>query len=179
MARYRQIRKVTDTRIPCPTVYPEVTTHYADGRTETATNVPCRGHLRRCPICQQITYCGYEARCLNDADGEHYVQREFYIEDFLRATGWTQGERWNGWQCPRFEKAEALKVMAQFSAEDLNNGDTLTYDEANDRFVLTQGDYPDEEPEYFDGVEIETAQGEKVVYAIGAWSWTWDAEEEA
>jgi hypothetical protein len=37
--------------IPCPTLYPEVTTHYADGRTETRQNVPCGGHLRPCRIC--------------------------------------------------------------------------------------------------------------------------------
>lgn len=75
---------------------------------------------------------------------------------------WTQGDLWNGWAKPLFEKAEALKI-----AEIMGEG--MTYDAEKDRFV----DHLDGEQEVYEKMEIE-AEGRTIeVYPIGTGSWCW------
>lgn len=166
------------TRVPCPTVYPERTSHYADGHTETRHNVACDGSLSTCAICGARRYCGFEARCLDGDTPAHIVRRHFDIEEAYRdafgapLAGWTRGERWNGWACPRFELAEARRIA------DWNNdaaGDwRFTFDEATATFTLHDANYEGEEPERFEPFTLETTDGPRVVYAMGAWAWCWD-----
>jgi len=87
---------------------------------------------------------------------------------------WTQGGRWNGWQCPDFEFAEAMRLVNYMKEEE--NGDiTLHYDEEKDAFIITDPQYDDPEERFteFKGEEV-TINGKKVkVYSIGSGYWTW------
>jgi hypothetical protein len=161
------------TRIPCPTIYPERTTHWADGRIETKTNVPCEGSLAPCPVCGARRWCGYEARCLDDQTPTHWVRQRFGIEDETYGyadgvPGWTRGERWNGWACPRFERTEAAAIVAYLA----DSGVSTAFFAADDSIHL-QMDGGDDEVEIIPPTTIETADGPRVVYGLGAWSWIW------
>lgn len=94
---------------------------------------------------------------------------KFDTEDYFQPplTGYTNGQKWNGFDMPAFEKDEAKRIGEVF-------GDVI-YDEAGDFFFSDMG-YPEEEPERFDGFDI-VVDGETVrVYAIGAGFWTWTEE---
>lgn len=94
----------------------------------------------------------------------------FTIGDEPKAyIGFTEGRLWNGWATPYFEKAEADKVMEEFNkcAEY-----PMQYDEVYDQFYIL--DTETEELEKWEGIEIQTAEGFKHVYGIGAYSWVWD-----
>ena len=75
------------------------------------------------------------------------------------------GNLWNGFQMPYFTPEQAKKV-----AETVNgHGCTLVYDEAQDAYLYTTEDFPDE-PEVFGSFEVNGVK----YYAIGAGSWCWD-----
>jgi len=166
--------KTTTTRIPCPTIYPRRERWTAgmdpDQPGIVTTDVPCEGRLVECAICGAQRRCTYEARCL-DADAEtHVVQRLFSINDGDVFQGWTRGETWNGWACPRFERDAALRIVASMNDE---LPDTMAYDDAT--MVITyipDGDL-DAKDEWLPEL-LETAEGPRFVYAIGAWAWVWD-----
>ncbi|HWI67883.1 MAG TPA: hypothetical protein VNS88_05855 [Nitrospiraceae bacterium] len=161
-------------KIPCPTVYAERKTYYAGSMEPVITHdVPCGGTLRPCPVCKAVRFCGREGQCLDAAGAAHVVKRRFVIEDIDYGfpggvPGWTRGETWNGWKCPRFEKAAALAILAQ----QAEFGGREEYDAATDtmRIWLDGCDAPDEYP----GRVMETPEGPKTVYDIGAWAWCWD-----
>lgn len=165
--------------IPCPTIYPERTT-WTHGQTEPVIehNVPCGGRLRPCPVCKAVRFCGREGCCLDAAATMHVVRRRFCIdaEEYGMpggVPGWTRGETWNGWQCPRFEKDAALAVLAKQA--EFGEG-RAEYDPATDtmRIWLDGCDGADEYP----GQQLQTPEGPRTVYALGAWSWCWDYADE-
>lgn len=84
-------------------------------------------------------------------------------EEFV---GWSHGHMWNGWATPRFELAEAEKVV---HALDPNSG---RYNAAADSFVTTTGD---SDEEVWPGETIALPDGGMAkVYPVGAGSWIWD-----
>jgi hypothetical protein len=103
--------------------------------------------------------------------------------------GFTTGQRWNGWACPTFTKAEADKIMSHFDSL----GRSAWYDAVNDRYIfqkqesappfneLTQEEI-DEQYLYntFEGFETLIDGQSVVTYAIGWGCWVWDSwtEEE-
>jgi len=114
----------------------------------------------------------------------HFRKTQFYIESSDKYEGYTKGERWNGWECPRFTKDVAMKIMNDFYNDEF----PAWYDENLDAFIyynqnavgkkdfykdnLTQ----DEIDEYFcvyEGFDIEGLH----LYPIGAWFWIWDEYE--
>lgn len=166
----------------CTTVYEEVTTYSREApEGKTRYNVRCDGHLYRCEICGAVRFCGREGCCLDRDQPSHWVQRRFNIESDFEGNGaygtglvgWTRGERWNGWQCPRFEKDAALAVIA------FNNNaaarSTAWYDAEADAMVVQ---WEDDDEQRYEAEQIETSDGIKTVYAIGAGVWIWQAEEE-
>lgn len=50
-----------------------------------------------------------------------------------RYTGFTYGERWNGWECPFFTYEECEKII---NAINLLEFDFAKYDKNNDRFIV-------------------------------------------
>ena len=83
-----------------------------------------------------------------------------------RFSGWTDGKKWNGWEMPRFEKAEAERLIQWLS------GERGRFDEERDAFVTgTQGD----EDEVWASEQIVISDGSVLkVYPIGAGAWIWD-----
>jgi hypothetical protein len=168
------------TRIPCPTIYPERKTWYRgtpEDQPVVTHNVPCEGALYPCEICKAVRYCSREAMCLDGDKPEHVVRRRFCIDEETYGfdggvPGWTRGERWNGWECPRFEKAEALAIIAAIKEQ----GAVVAYDAEADviRYRLEGAEDEDTEVPAF---QMETAEGVKTVYALGAWSWIWSEYE--
>ena len=83
--------------------------------------------------------------------------------------GYTNGARWNGWATPYFEMPEALKIMAQYN---LHNEDSLmTYDANTDTFTVV---WDTNDTEVWKGYDINTEDGIKHLYDIGAYCWIWD-----
>lgn len=83
-------------------------------------------------------------------------------------TALTDGQTWNGFQCPYFTKEEGLKIV------DYVQHDGITYNEDIDSFIE------------FDACDIHNKDnytyiypimiGEAQYYAIGHGGWTWDVE---
>lgn len=94
----------------------------------------------------------------------------FNIDDStVRYPGYTRGERWNGWACPRFTKEVGLQIAKDTGIEDYY----LVFDEENDRFVYHDCNDEPNEHETFEGTDIVVDTEIIHVYPIGAWSWIW------
>lgn len=110
-------------------------------------------------------------RRVQDVNGFH--EAKFGIEGFEDVTfmGYTKGETWNGWACPRFSKKEADRVL-----DSMGDGE---YCELDDTFTFKiDGSTNPEEWHVHKGEDI-LVYGETVhVYAIGSGSWIWDEVEE-
>lgn len=83
--------------------------------------------------------------------------------------GYTSGRTWNGWATPYFTYEEAQKLQAEFSE---GAGSPMLYDVAKDEFRLKYED--DDEPYIWKGEDIQTVDGIKHLYGIGAYSHIWD-----
>jgi len=109
-----------------------------------------------------------------------YVKKRFFAEwiypNGMTFEGWTNGDRWNGWECPEFEFDEAVRyMMAQTrTAEDKPEWllKPIAYNRKLDAFVVeNEGEDGDEAwPATVillpDGTSLKT-------YGIGAYCWTW------
>jgi hypothetical protein len=92
----------------------------------------------------------------------------FYIDGGPVYTGYTNGDRWNGWATPYFTLEEAQKVQADFSqGVDF----PMLYDVNKDEFRIK---YDDDEPYIWRGEDIQTEDGIKHLYGIGSYSHIWD-----
>lgn len=96
----------------------------------------------------------------------------FTVDGYADAyIGYTRGDRWNGWATPYFEKDEAIRVMQGYN-EGKEIAEQMTYDEENDMFIAWLEDYKDYD--YWKGEDIQTEEGIKHLYGIGAYAWVWD-----
>lgn len=91
--------------------------------------------------------------------------------------GYTFGESWNGWACPRFSRGVAFAIMD--AHRTMTTPAHAWYDEARDAFCFVPDDIPveqidrDNPPEETDVFEGFDQEG-KHLYAIGAWGWCWN-----
>ena len=76
-------------------------------------------------------------------------------------------KNWNGWAMPCFEK----KIADIIKEEQNQRGDNMKYEEENDRYIYT---YKDGGTDTFDSITLETLNGKKKLYQIGAGYWVWD-----
>ena len=84
--------------------------------------------------------------------------------------GFTDGDRWNGWECPRFTLDEGLRFVDSWNApvEDCGRG-PARYDSEGDFFEFTiEGEIDRFVSELIDGVKL---------YPIGAYGWCWEGSE--
>ena len=82
-----------------------------------------------------------------------------------RFEGWSDGRLWNGWAKPRFEFAEAMKIVATLKARS-------RYNAATDSFttMISNG-----QEEVWPAEMISLPDGGTVkVYPIGAGAWIWE-----
>ncbi len=84
--------------------------------------------------------------------------------------GYTNGETWNGWACPLFEKAEAERVLEACR----ENGYNWVYVAETDAYRVSHEDDPEGVPEQFEGFEIAMEGLSVKVYPIGAYCWIWE-----
>ena len=113
---------------------------------------------------------------------------KFTIDGFPSFEGYDLGQLWNGWSCPAFDK-ETAQEIADTVNELMPEEVEIIFDEENDRFIEIEHQYDDdvseEEPDankiFSEGADHMTEDGEKHLYALGAWSWTWyeDNDEES
>jgi len=82
--------------------------------------------------------------------------------------------RWNGWACPAFTFAEALRIAADthlFAARYNDKGDSVefaSYDASRNAFIMTGGGRSEgDEPLIIEPTECCGR------YEIGAMNWTW------
>lgn len=94
----------------------------------------------------------------------------FWLDDGEKFSGWTSGEQWNGWGCPRFEKEEADRLAEEWN--EFTGAGRLFYDAARNAYVVV-GD--DEQEDVYEALTIECADGTKrEAWAIGAWCSCWN-----
>ena len=87
--------------------------------------------------------------------------------------GYTSGRLWNGWATPYFTLEEAQKLQVDWNE---NAESPMFYDVTKDEFrVQYDGD---DVPYIWKGEDIETADGVKHLYGIGAYSHIWDELDE-
>lgn len=84
--------------------------------------------------------------------------------------GWTTGELWNGWAVPYFEYEEAERVVEEVAAAELQG----RYDRDRDAFVFVN---ENEQEQEYAAESIDTPQGQRKAYPIGAREWIWDFAE--
>ena len=78
------------------------------------------------------------------------------IDDENSFYAWTFGDTWNGFEVPYFEKAEADKVAKSIGG---------SFDRVSRDFIFET---------FFKSNVINTDEGQKEVWPIGAYSWTWE-----
>ena len=82
--------------------------------------------------------------------------------------GYTDNRLWNGWECPWFTKEVADTIMS-----DLNqDGIRTVYDITKDTYIID--DQYNDTVDTYEGRDVETFNGIKHLYPIGAWCWIWD-----
>ena len=109
-------------------------------------------------------------------ESKQFKKKYFTIEDNTPYyPGYTRGERWNGWACPRFTKEVGLQIAKDTGIEDYY----LVFDEENDRFVYHDCNDEPNEHETFEGTDIVVDTDIIHVYPIGAWSWVWQSYDYA
>ncbi len=87
-----------------------------------------------------------------------------------RFHGYTNGDNWNGFACPCFEKGLAEQVLNASKV----NGYVSNYDAENDTFIVQSKDDPPEyAPQEFKGQFVTIDEKEIKVYPVGAYSWIW------
>jgi hypothetical protein len=94
-------------------------------------------------------------------------------DDHNAYIGYTSGRLWNGWATPYFTLEEAQKLQADWNK---NAESPMLYDVNKDEFRLKYDG--DDEPYIWQGEDIETVDGIKHLYGIGAYSHIWDELDE-
>lgn len=86
--------------------------------------------------------------------------------------GYSTSNKWNGWECPLFNKENASKICEENSNEYCQ----MSYDEENDCFIA---DYvQDNYSEKFNGYDYLINGKIEHLYPIGSHSWTWEKGEQ-
>lgn len=99
------------------------------------------------------------------------LERYFAIEDGEYYKGYDNGNRWNGWACPLFEKSIAHKICR--AATD-NETVVIKYDGKEDCFIIKSLDNSFED-ECYKGKDYEINGENKHLYSIGSGLWCWDS----
>jgi hypothetical protein len=84
--------------------------------------------------------------------------------------GFTNGDDWNGWDCPSFTKMEGQRFVeawnSQLQGQETSERGQARYDGTNNRFEFVLSE------------EVETFNAELIngveLYAIGAHGWCWE-----
>jgi hypothetical protein len=99
----------------------------------------------------------------------------FTIEGIAESMlGYTLGETWNGAACPYFEKRIGKRIADAYTKSNEIDKAIMEYDQPSDSFIeVCEG-----EKTPYKGVRIETENGTKKLYPIGAFAWTWTTDRD-
>ena len=81
-----------------------------------------------------------------------------------------ENERWNGWACPYFRAKDARLIQKMLDI--IGEGETITYDEDEDAYVIRtpcDEDYEEGGEEWYKGEDVDGMH----LYPIGAGCWIW------
>lgn len=94
----------------------------------------------------------------------------------LTFEGFSNGETWNGFDCPYFEFEECEKIMSAFNKEneECDVDAKIIYDSTNDCFIEQDENYDEDEYVTYEALFIETSEGPKKVYPLGTCYWMWE-----
>lgn len=94
----------------------------------------------------------------------------------LTFEGFSNGETWNGFDCPYFEFEECEKIMNAFNKEneECDVDVKIIYDSTNDCFIEQDENYDEDEYVTYEALFIETSEGSKKVYPLGTCYWMWE-----
>lgn len=92
----------------------------------------------------------------------------FSIDDEKKYKGWTFDDDWNGWACPYFEKKEADAIMKDFKGKFDKKKNAYLFNPEGDGDKVPLADW-----DVYEMQVIDTPDGKKEVWAIGAWAWVW------
>lgn len=95
------------------------------------------------------------------------VASSFSLEEKQYA-GWTFGDQWNGFGVPYFEKSVADEIVKDINEMDEDGGNV---------YIPGEDAYDFIDDDKYKGMKIVTTDGEKHVYPIGAFMWTWHEDK--
>lgn len=96
----------------------------------------------------------------------------FFLDGDVEFTGYHFGETWNGWAVPYFERDEADRLMDHLNEGDHMRVEFLPADGARENsYVIHDLNYGEVERVW--PHTINTVDGERTVYPIGAYGWCW------
>src|SRR5262245_374154 len=88
-----------------------------------------------------------------------------------RFEGYTEGDTWNGWECPYFEFSEAQRVLKASE----KNGFNWSFNEVEDVFIIRNKLDAPNASSYEVGGQLIDVDGKAVLaYPIGAYDWIWE-----
>jgi len=99
------------------------------------------------------------------------TKSNFSIDGTEQREGYTFGQTWNGWACPYFELETALKIAEFCSLPD--EPFIIRYNADKDAFECIEGNEIEDMYEV-PAQTIDTVDGLKKVYPIGAFGWVWE-----
>lgn len=102
-----------------------------------------------------------------------FSREKFVIDSIpgIEFLGFSDGDTWNGWACPYFERDEAERVLRYSES----NGFYWQFRPNVDAYeVRLDRNSSNQEPELFQGTVIQADGQELKVYPIGAYSWIWE-----
>ncbi|MEO8612971.1 MAG: hypothetical protein ABI690_34075 [Chloroflexota bacterium] len=101
-----------------------------------------------------------------------YKKTQFCIKGITNTQfqGYTDGDTWNGFACPYFERTVAEQILNNAA----KHGISWLYNYEYDAFIVRSISDPDGyAPEEFQGHMIAIDGKETRVYGIGAYTWMW------
>ena len=101
-----------------------------------------------------------------ERDGNVFRRRRFAIADSdMVFTGWANGQKWNGWEMPRFEFQVCTQLLGW-----IGDG-KARYDGERDTFITVR---QNGQEETWPAESITITDGSRIkVYPLGAGSWMW------
>ena len=102
------------------------------------------------------------------------TKKEFFLDESPSFIGYTNGETWNGWECPLFSLETAKKVLELM----IDDEDTSAYyDERLDKIMVVMNVSTTPEVEVYEPSTVDY-NGETIkVYNVGSGSWCWMQQE--
>ena len=91
---------------------------------------------------------------------------------------WSQGKTWNGFEMPFFEEEQLRLLQAELVADPAAPQIELVKTSDGVTSCRIENPAMGEGPEIVPAVALDTVEGTKEVFAVGAGSWTWWNEQD-